>query len=120
MDPTRYAPTIHLSSSLDAFGAIVFSPVIETFLLALLIAILSSFITSKLRVAIISGVLWGLGHAMFGLLWFFVPAWMFFLLSCSYIAWHEKGFRYAYLVALVPHVINNATAVLASHLTKHA
>ena len=75
---------------------------------------------NKLHVAVASGILWGMGHAAFGLLWFFGPAWIFFVLTCSYIAWREKSFKHAYFAALIPHVLNNATAVIAVYLGRHA
>jgi uncharacterized membrane protein YjgN (DUF898 family) len=113
------APPVSASFS-GAFGTIVFAPILETILLALLIAILSSFMSNKLHVAAVSGIAWGLGHAAFGLLWFFGPAWSFFILTCAFIAWRGKGFKQAYFVAFIPHVLNNAIGVLIVYLGNHA
>ena len=116
----RIYPPPTSTSIAGAFSAIIFAPFIETYLLAFLITILSSFISNKVHIAIISGIVWGLGHAAFGLLWFFGPAWIFFILTCAYIAWREKSFKHAYFAAFVPHVLNNALAILAVHLGGNA
>jgi hypothetical protein len=103
-------------SLVGAIGAIIISPIVETYLLALLIHLLCAFIGNKLRAAALSGILWGIGHALFGVLWFFGPAWIFFIFSCAYIAWHEKSFKHAYIAACVPHVLNNAVLIAISSL----
>ena len=120
VDVTRFSPPMTSTSIADAFGTIVFAPFIETYLLAVLITILSSFISNKVHVAIASGILWGLGHAVFGLLWFFGPAWVFFILTCAYIAWREKSFKHAYFAAFAPHLLINALGILFVHLGKNA
>ena len=102
------------------FGTIVFAPVIETFILALLIAFLSLFMSNKLKIAVVCGIAWGFFHAIFGLLWFFGPAWGFFILSCAFLAWREKSFKQAYIAAFIPHVLNNAIMVLVMLFSKHA
>lgn len=112
LDPAQFSPPDHGISFWGVIGTVVFAPVAETLLLALFLTILSSFIISKLRVAVVSGVLWGLLHGLFGLLWFFAPAWGFFILSCAYLAWHEKGFKYAFIAALIPHMLQNTVSVL--------
>ena len=120
LNVARFAPPPTTTSIAQAVGAIVIAPVIETFLLAVLITILSSFISNKVHVALVSGLIWGLGHAVFGLLWFFGPAWIFFILTCAFIAWREKSFKHAYFAAFAPHALNNALGILAVHLGKNA
>ncbi len=100
-----------------AIGTIVFSPIVETFMLAGLLAMLSAVISNKRCVAMTSGIAWGALHATMGLSWFAGPAWIFFVVSCSFIAWREKGFKQAYVVSCVPHALNNALMVAAVHLT---
>lgn len=112
LDPARFSPPSESLSFGGIIGTIIIAPVVETFVLALLLAILSSFVSTRLRIAIIAAVLSGLAHGLFGLLWFFGTVWSFFVLSCAYLAWREKGFKYAYIAALVPHVLNNGIATL--------
>ena len=120
IDVTRFTPPQTSTSVAGFFGTVFFAPIVETYILAVLITILSSFIQNKFHVAIVSGLLWGIGHAAFGLLWFFAPAWIFFVLTCSYMAWREKSFKHAYFAAFIPHALNNATAVIAVYLGRHA
>ena len=120
VDLTRFSPPPVSSSATGAFGSIIFAPFIETYLLAVLITILSSFIPNRIHVVVVSGLMWGAFHAVFGLLWFFGAAWAFFMFSCAFIAWRQKSFKHAYFAAFVPHVLNNAIVILASPLIKHA
>lgn len=120
VNPAKFSPPPDSLSIADAFGSIIFAPIVETYLLAVLITIISSFISNKIHIAVISALLWGSFHAIFGLLWFFGPAWAFFMLTCAFIAWRQKSFKHAYFAAFVPHVLNNAVGVLAVHLSKHA
>ncbi len=117
LDPTRYSPPAPTFSPWAVIASTTIAPIFETFLLAAAIAILSVFITSKIRVAIVSAVLWGIFHGLFGLLWFFGSAWSFFVLSCAYLAWRGKSFKHAYYAALIPHVLNNTIATIVLSLT---
>ena len=70
VDPDHFqAPQIH-ATVLDAFGAVVFSPITETLLLAGGLSILSNFSKRKLPLAVASAIAWGCLHALFGALWF--------------------------------------------------
>jgi hypothetical protein len=48
------------------FGAVLFAPVAETFLLAFGIQVIKSFSSNVVRIAIASAVVWGCLHALFG------------------------------------------------------
>jgi hypothetical protein len=106
-------------SFINLVGKGIIAPVIETLILALVIAILSSFLSNKLYIASIASILFGLGHAYFAFIWFFAPAWMFFILSYAYLTWREKGFKHAYFAALIPHVFNNVVILLLIISTRH-
>ena len=113
VDPDHFqAPQIH-ATVLDAFGAVVFSPITETLLLAGGLSILSNFSKRKLPLAVASAIGWGCLHALFGALWFFGTVWSFFVFSFAYLTWRECGFARAFTVAAVPHALVNLTVVIA-------
>lgn len=87
----------------------VIGPVIETLLLALLITLLGRFTRKPLAIAIAAGLIWGTVHAIAAPLWFFGPAWGFFVYSCGYLAWRPHSLRSALVAASVPHVLKNLT-----------
>ena len=104
----------HDLSLLNIIGSIIFAPLVETLLLIFILTILLSFVSNKFHAAIISGILWGFGHAIYGAIWFFGPACGFFFMSCAYMAWRTKGRTRAFFAALIPHVLNNIFGVLIS------
>ena len=94
------------------FGVVVGAPVIETFLLAWTISILSSFNKGRIFVAAGAAILWGALHALGGVLWFFGTAWSFFVFSAAYLAWRQTSFKHAYMAAAITHALVNLTAML--------
>ena len=95
-----------------AFSAIVVAPLLETPLLALLLALLGKFSNRAGFVASASGVLWGIAHGVFGALWFFGTAWSFFVMSCAFLHWRKQSFAQAFIAAAVPHALINFTMML--------
>lgn len=120
--PKAYMSTVNQNgNALNSFGiveAVIISPIIETFLLALLIKIVSFFIKKNIYIATLSAVIWGAVHGLFGLVWFFGPAWGFFILSCGYLGWEKKGFWRAFSICLVPHIFNNIIGSLVVYFGK--
>jgi len=105
-------PEVH-ATVLDAFGLVVFSPIIETLLLAGGLHILSYFSNRRTPVAAASAIAWGCLHALVGAIWFFGTVWSFFIFSCAYLAWRERGFAQAYTAAAVPHLLINFSVFVA-------
>jgi hypothetical protein len=112
VDVQRFMPPETSASVGDFIGAVIFSPVAETYLLAWLILCLSSGGFRPVVVASGSAVIWGCFHALFGALWFFGTVWSFFVFSCAFIAWRKISFKHAYVAAAVPHALINLSAVL--------
>ncbi len=119
VDISRLEPPKTGTTGADFFGTVIFSPVIETFVLAALLNLLLRCRLRQITMAAISGVVWGLLHALMGPLWFFGTAWSFFIFSCAYLGWREQGFRRAYLAAAIPHALVNLSAMLAAVAGQH-
>ncbi len=102
----------------DALGSVLFAPPIETLLLAVLVSSLLTFIRRAVLVALVSAFVFGLLHGMSGLLWFFGTAWSFFVFSCAYLAWRERGFARAFTAAAVPHALVNLFVFVVLALSK--
>jgi len=96
----------------EVFGALVFAPIVETLILGFVLRALSAASSRTFLIAAASGIAWGCLHALFGFLWFFGPAWSFFVFSCGYLAWRKHSFRQAFIAAAVPHALINATVML--------
>ncbi|CAN5305136.1 hypothetical protein BH09PSE6_BH09PSE6_09710 [soil metagenome] len=97
----------------DSIAAVVVSPIVETFLLAGLLRVLSSTSLAQGSVVAMAALLWGLAHGLFGALWFFGTVFSFGIYSYSYLAWRRISFWQAWLAAAVPHVLVNGIATAA-------
>jgi hypothetical protein len=111
----KYANPPKLSISWVTFWvAIVFAPILETYLLILSLHILRSFKIEGLKLAIIAAIFWGLLHGIQSWPSFFSPSWGFFILSIAYETWRLTTFKKAFAAAAIPHALNNLFAMLIS------
>ncbi|WP_152682715.1 hypothetical protein [Caenimonas sp. SL110] len=102
-------PGVSLAS---AFQSILFAPLVETLLLALLIEACAFFRLNKLLIAVIAGVIAGLLHAIASPIWFFTSAWAFFVYACAYLAWRPSSVPVAFTAAALVHALNNLVAAV--------
>jgi len=94
------------------FGSVIFSPIVETFLLAGLLKVLSKASSRSAFIAAYAAIIWGGLHGLFGILWFFGTVWSFFVFSCSFISWRKLSFKQAFIAAAAPHALVNFIVVL--------
>lgn len=99
-------------SGFDFFGIIILAPVVETYLLILLVLFLSKLIENKIIISIISAIIWGSLHGLSGITKIFGTTWTFFVLTLIYINWRSRSFKKAYFMTLVPHVLLNLILVV--------
>jgi len=103
-----------VSFGLGAFlGMVVFSPIIETVLLLLLLSFLRRNNVSLGATALIGALTWGGLHALLYPMWFFGTVWGFFVFSSAALAWRGVSFARSFWAAAVPHAMVN-TAVFAT------
>jgi hypothetical protein len=98
----------HHPSLIYAFGVVIVSPIIETFMLAYGVRVMASAELSTRQIVFWSAIGWGLIHALQGVFWFFPAAWIFAVLTYGYCRWRQTSFWSAIAVAAVPHIANNA------------
>lgn len=97
----------------EVLGAVVVSPVTETLLLALMLAIVSKLSSRVPFVAFAAAMFWGALHGAFGAMWFFGTVWSFFAFSCAYLHWRQLSFGKAFLAASVPHALINSAVMIS-------
>lgn len=117
VDVTAISPPKIVGTPGEIFGIVIFSPVIETLILAYMLTILSSSSLRRIWVVVIAAIAWGCLHGIVARLWFFGTVWSFFMFSCAYLVWRTVSFRKALLAAALPHVLINSTAMLITILT---
>lgn len=95
---------------LDWFvGAVIIAPIVETALLLLLLRFLQFLDVPDAWAAAVAGVSWGVLHGLVAPLWFFGPAWAFFVFSWAALFWRRVSWWHAFAAATVPHALINAT-----------
>jgi hypothetical protein len=104
----------------EAFWTVVLAPAVETLVLAGGLKLLSKLTHNRAIIVTSSAIVWGCLHALFGVLRFFPAGWMFFVLSCSYLAWRPSSFRQAFAAAAIPHALVNLSAFTLIAYAKHA
>ena len=99
------------------FGALFFSPWLETVLMWPALWILKRLIRNSLGVAFASAILWGGLHSLVSPTWGLIVLWPFFVLSLCFLEWQKRSTGRAILVTGLVHTCNNslpAVAVLLS------
>jgi len=109
------AHAIPLKSEIDFnyfIKIVIFAPVIETLILSLLIKLVSMFFANKIIICFISAAVFTSLHGMNGINTIVGPFILFFSFSHSFILWRKHSYKYAYIAACMPHVLNNLLAFL--------
>jgi hypothetical protein len=104
-----YAPNGTLN---DAVRTVLLAPLLETLVLAALMAWFSMLSPRLLISAGISALLWGLLHGLASPLWFFGTVWAFFVYSYGYQAWRAVSRWHALAAAALPHALSNLAMVV--------
>jgi len=87
-------------------GIALVSPVLETMLMAGILAVLTRFLPSW-RAAVASAALWGVLHSLMAPLWGAVIWWPFLIFSTLYLTWRPRGWWTAVAVVSAVHFLQN-------------
>jgi hypothetical protein len=96
----------------DVVGLVVLAPILETFILGLIIKMLMRFGMKTELVCVVSAFLWGGIHALQAPIRFLGTIWSFFIFSKSFLYWNDKSYKKAFMAAAIPHVFVNSVVVL--------
>lgn len=102
----------HPASLVMFFAYVVFAPLVETWLLGLMLGLLTQATQGPAKAAAIASLLWGIAHGLTGWLRFFGSTWSFFIFACAFLAWRERSYRQAFAAAAIPHALINLSATL--------
>lgn len=93
------------------FNVVVLAPLLETLMLAGLLALLPAR-CGLLGRAALSALLWGGLHASTAPFWFVGTVFPFFVFSCSYLVWRPVSFRSGFVAAALPHALQNLVVMV--------
>ncbi|USU09625.1 hypothetical protein NF700_04915 [Sphingomonadaceae bacterium OTU29MARTA1] len=83
-----------------------FSPVVETLIMAGILAVLLRFLAGW-QAVIASAAIWGVLHSLASPLWGAVIWWPFLIFSTLYVTWRPHGFWKAVGIVAAVHVLQN-------------
>lgn len=108
---TEAFPKSQKAEMATLIGYGIFTPIVETILLVLIIEFLSLFTLNIIRVSLISAVLWAFAHGLIAPFWAIPQVWVFFILSIAYMVWRRESYQHAFWAAAFLHIINNSIVV---------
>jgi len=90
-----------------AFGALVlFAPVVETLIMAVLLSLLAR-VLGPTPAVLASAALWGVAHSLQTPVWGLVVWWPFVIFSTLYMVWRQRSVAAALAVAAATHALQN-------------
>ena len=87
-------------------GLTLFSPIVETVLMAAIMALLLKWLRPW-QAVVLSAVGWGLAHSSLAPWWGAVIWWPFLIFSILFVTWRRHGFWRAAAVPTAVHILQN-------------
>lgn len=109
--PTLGRPDFQAGGPLLLFLLVIFSPAVETLIMALVLEVLRRFMPPTAAV-VVSAVGWGIAHSTAAPAWGLIIWWPFLILSTLYLTWRETGKVRAFAVAATTHACQNLPVAL--------
>ena len=110
--PNLQFPEFPGSPALLVFSVVILSPIIETLLMWPLIALLSRFTSSTIKISIVSALVWAILHSLSAPIWGVTIFLSFVIFSICFIVWRKKSLKKAYWMTCGVHMTQNAVATL--------
>ena len=96
----------HANPVVQFVGIAIVSPVLETMLMAGILALLTRWLANW-QAVVASAAIWGVLHSLMAPLWGAVIWWPFLIFSTVYLTWRPRGWWTAVAVAASVHVLQN-------------
>ena len=107
MAPQLDLPEFPVKGHVGFLALAVFAPVVETFILAVIVTILRFFLSPTWTV-FLSAAGWGIAHSLSAAAWGLVVWWPFLIMSMLYLVWRQRSFWLAIAIPAAVHMMQNA------------
>jgi len=94
------------SGAMKLFLIAGFSPVVETLMMAGILALLLRWLAAW-QAVIASAAIWGVLHSLASPLWGVVIWWPFLIFSTLYVTWRPRGFWRGVAIVMTVHILQN-------------
>lgn len=104
-------PEFPVSGAEAFFLLVIFSPLLETLIMAGVLALLLRLVPPVAAIGF-SAVGWGIAHSLAAPAWGLIIWWPFLVLSTLYVAWRPRGWGWAIAVPALTHALQNLPPTL--------
>ena len=109
--PDLRRPEFPMSGAQAFFLLVIFSPLVETLIMAGVLTLLLRLVPPAAAIAI-SSVGWGMAHSLAAPAWGLIIWWPFLILSTLYVAWRPRGWGWAIAIPALTHALQNLPPTL--------
>ena len=104
--PRVAAPNVPVGGLIPFLLVVIFSPVVETLIMAVAIEI-GLLMLPPVAAVILSSIGWGIAHSLAAPAWGLVIWWPFLIFSTLYVTWRGEGRALALAIVATVHALNN-------------
>jgi membrane protease YdiL (CAAX protease family) len=104
--PGAKPPEFHVSGGLALFALVIFSPVLETLLMGIVLLVLLRLLPATLAI-LVSAIGWGIAHSTVAPIWGVVIWWPFLVFSTLFVTWRRRSLWLAFAIPMCVHALQN-------------
>nr|WP_255554800.1 CPBP family glutamic-type intramembrane protease [Sphingomicrobium sp. B8] len=93
------------------FMLAVFAPVVETFIMAAILWVLTRFVKPTAAI-VASALIWGAAHSALAPAWGLVIWWPFLIFSTLYLVWRQRSILWALAMPMLAHAMQNLPSAI--------
>ena len=111
-DESQWGDLFEMSAGMLLLQIVVVAPILETLLMAPLLALLVRLLPRRRYAVLLSALAWAILPSLSAPIWGICIFWTFIIFSTAFLVWREVSFWHAVGVTAAIHALNNAFAGL--------
>ena len=104
--PAAERPEFNVDGFTAIFALVIFAPVVETLIMALILAVLQLWLRPAGAV-LVSAAAWGIAHSLVTPVWGLVIWWPFLVFSTLFVVWRQRSLSLALAIPMTVHALQN-------------
>ncbi|MBW0145247.1 CPBP family intramembrane glutamic endopeptidase [Sphingomicrobium clamense] len=109
--PAVEGPDFEAMGWFGVFMLAVFAPVVETFIMAAILWVLTRFVKPTAAI-VASALIWGAAHSALAPAWGLVIWWPFLIFSTLYLVWRQRSILWALAMPMLAHAMQNLPSAI--------